>query len=125
MAEKEKEIIAEEEESTPKIVTGFVSNNNKNADGQMISVAAGNSHTHFLDRYGNVFMTGMYRDAKASQFHEVCSPADSPCGPTFTPVHVAGLQNVMNTYSGPGADFNVAMLSDRSLVTWGKMIFAD
>jgi hypothetical protein len=109
----------EEPEQTPTIVKGFVSKNGNQEDGQIISVAAGDSHTLFLSQSGNVYMVGMFKDADSGMFHDVRSPEENPFGGNSTPVHVSRLpQNVMQIFARGG--FSVAMLSDRSVVTWGK-----
>jgi alpha-tubulin suppressor-like RCC1 family protein len=110
---------ADDSEPTPTLVQGFTSKGGLKEDGQVISVAAGDSHTLYLTQNGNVYMTGMYKDADSGQFRDVRSPQESPEGSNLTPVHVSLLpQNVMQIYARGG--YNAAMLSDRSIVTWGK-----
>jgi len=106
-------------EGTPGRVTGFVTIDGKNEDGQIIKVVAGDSHCLYLSRNGNVYMHGMYKDMDSGIFSDIEEPNGSPEGCRTRPVHVFRLpKKAIDIIAG--FRFNAAILEDGSLVTWGK-----
>ena len=69
---------------------------------------------------GNVYMAGAYKDTDHKKFRSIPEGADhSMChGHNPIPVRVPGLTNVRKIVSKIG--YNVAILEDYSLRTWGK-----
>lgn len=107
-------------EATPMVVKGFVTQNGRTQeDGQIVAISAGDSHCLCLTQNGNVYQCGLYKDSDSGTFHDIPVRGADPQGMNTKPVHVWQLaSNVVQIYSGGG--FNAAMLSDHSIVTWGK-----
>lgn len=91
----------------------------ENHDNQVVAVAAGDSHTLFLSASGEVFSTGMYKDADSGKFCDIASPNASPDGVNKFPVHVFQMPQKVR-YIASGGGINAAILEDETMVTWGE-----
>jgi alpha-tubulin suppressor-like RCC1 family protein len=84
----------------------------------VIQVAAGDTHTVFLDIEGRVWISGMHRHNEAGNWRYAEKANELKKGrANFTPVLVKGLDNVVKI--GAGGDISAALTSDGTLYTWG------
>jgi alpha-tubulin suppressor-like RCC1 family protein len=88
--------------------------------GKVIGVSCGDSHSIFLTIDGKVYSTGMYKDSDSGKFKQVPPNATECKGANPFPVPVALPKKARAIAAG--YSWNVAVLEDDSLVTWGKMV---
>jgi alpha-tubulin suppressor-like RCC1 family protein len=90
--------------------------------GQIVGMSAGESHCLFLTIRGNVYTTGMLKDADSGEFRNI--PKGAPhkeCeGMNEVAIKVDGFKQPVRAIAS-GGSFNAAILQDCSLVTWGKL----
>jgi regulator of chromosome condensation len=105
---------------TPSLVEGFITQDGEKQDGTMVAASAGDNHTICLSANGQIFMLGTYMDMDSGKFLHPVTPNGTPKGFRDLPVHVPMPQKVV--YVTCGHSFNVAILQDGTMVTWGKLL---
>jgi hypothetical protein len=82
-------------------------------------IACGQCHGLALTADGLVYMWGGYRDLDAEIFVPRASPTEESKGCNNYATLVPNLENVVQVYTGPGANFSYALTEDGRLYSWG------
>ena len=109
---------AEWQASTPRTITGFETSEGVKEDGQVMAIAAGDSHILFLTAAGNVYQCGKYTDMEGAKFSDMNGLNGSVKGYNPKPVHVKMPGKVLSIHTQ--ANFNAAVMQNGTVVTWGK-----
>jgi alpha-tubulin suppressor-like RCC1 family protein len=113
-------IITEDGVVIPDKVTGFVSKtDDTNENGTIIQIAGGEGCIYCLSKKGNLYMFDMYRNFDDKKFGEPVQSMGNVLGTTATPAHIRTSLPVERVISSSSSNTAVAILSDRSIVTWG------
>lgn len=89
----------------------------------IIQISAGNTFSLFLDKNGDVFMCGMFRDVEDTRFSVpiVTDGVEDPVGWRKTPVRVRNMPGkVRQIQASVSGNFYAAVLQDDTIVTAGK-----
>jgi alpha-tubulin suppressor-like RCC1 family protein len=102
-------------ESTATLIDS--SNMDADGQGQVTEIRAGDSHSIYKTRNGDVYQSGMYKDVDSGKFRDA-PPGESCKGSNAIPTKVQNLTKPVKSLSC-GASFNAAILADDTMVTWG------